>query len=211
MSQSSCTLLMRFAAVVATSAVLVAPRAAHAHDTYGSYLDYSAAHPGSLVYDATALAANGVTFTPSGTLLGAGAANNRFGSSALLFTFTAGDVISVDIAERVRSFGFFYETSGFLRASIFGAACTVDNGDDACDIEGAGFFGAGHTALGDAFGVEFGPITLTAVRDGELVVGNFTSSVSTVPEPGTVILLGSGIAALAGFGLSRRRRAVPEA
>ena len=213
------------AACVATL-VAVAPRAAHAGDDFAVYntrAAFEAALGGSHVVTP---GASGVGFSTieSGwgsisapTTYAPGQTGNLFGGvESVGYTFNPmfgsdDGYLAMNMPGGTTAFGFDYafrptdaDTDVRLRGTFCFIICSsADQWESVTG--GSGFFGV--IAPGSP-----GYIDLHQVKIGgdatHLQVANltFAGSVTTTPEPGTVILLGSGIAALAGFGLARRRR-----
>jgi hypothetical protein len=105
---------------------------------------------------------------------------------------------------------FRYTTGGALLATIpLGSVCGGVGYDASDNTLWCGDFGSVHHY--STTGVLLGSFNTTsgAYHDG-LEVANLTSAPTPVPEPSTLLLLGSGLAGLS-FGVGRRRRAQTEA
>jgi len=216
------------AAGVAVAAA-VAPQAAFASDDYAIYNSRSQFESALGASHTRAPSGSGVSFGTSKTagsisapiVYAPGAAGNLFGSSteSVGYTFTPGFLglgqgsLMMTLPSGVTAFGFDYAynpaTAG-EGATFEGRFCNSFFGCDSDVFKvlsgGSGFVGviAKHDIQG---------VTVKGTAKN-LQVANFTfagpGDVTVTPEPGTIALLGTGLAALAGFGMARRRKQAVE-
>jgi hypothetical protein len=188
----------RLAAAAAALALTAVPSTARAHDVYTAYADLAATSPplhGVTMEEAAAL---GFSFSPAGTT----------SSGSMFFDLAAGQQLQITVPVGTVAFGFDYVATGTL--TPFGG-CSQMGG---CTLSGSGFYGARIAPFLEIVGDDLSdvdPIGIRADTDTRLTISNFVVAQTTVPEPATVLLLGTGIAALGGVGLARRRRGLPTA
>lgn len=206
------------ASLVATATL--APQAAHASDDYKVYDSRSAfesalnaSHGGSHV---TTPGASGVTFTTVGiatnpSFYDAGQTGNLFGNEAASVGYSGliASGLNMTLPSSMGAFGFDYR---YNPAKAPGQAVTFEG-------EFCSWLGICHSYAFEALNGGSGFIGITAESGvtGALLSGtaknvqvaNLTfagPNMTVTPEPGTIALLGTGIAGLAGFGVARRRR-----
>lgn len=226
---------LRAALVLAVLATPTAPTAAHASDDFTIYSTRAAfesalASSGSGTFVRTP-AASGVDFSPdqvsyptlaAPTMYAAGDVDNLFGGSAASIgdasTAAPGgssSIMRLLLPSDVFAFGFDYALSADAvggHANVMNLnVCWVLEGDFCIGSVSSRGFDLGGGFLGAISKYDHIPIAEVNLfaQASALQVANltFAGDVSTVPEPGTVVLLGSGLAALAGIGALRRRRA----
>lgn len=132
-----------------------------------------------VTYDASLLTASGVTF---GTELGDG-----FFTSLQSFSLATSGV--VDLAEISFLFDLSGQSASFTLATL--SFNTVGVGTSALTFS--------QSIVGDAFGVDLNPTSGT----GSVTVEN--TGPNPIPEPSTMLLLGTGLAGLAAWRLRRQQ------
>lgn len=159
------------------------------------------------------------------TVYAPGAAGNLFGSSteAIGYTFSphwlvgGNGYLTMGLPPGAAAFGFDYMftpaqagetalvTGTFCGEFIVIALPCAQETDGYALGDGQGFFGViapGFPGFIDADQVKL----YGSAKKLQVANLTFAGSVTTTPEPGTIALLGTGLAALAGFGASRRRK-----
>lgn len=209
------SLASRLAGAAALVAVAFVPSIAQASDDFKVYSTRSTFEAALGSSHVTTPSASGVTFTTTGITTSpitysAGSLGNLFGSSSESIGYVGLGSLNMALPSGLNAFGFDYAyrpSVGIENVKFEGQFCTEFLNQVTCqDYENA-FLGNGSGFVGIIAdgGVTGVSVTGTATM---FQVSNltFAGSMTATPEPATVALMATGLAALAGMGVARRRR-----